>query len=552
MAGEQSKTFLDDVLEAQRLIRARDEASIMSTAVVGGRPWPADPGASIPPPTPEEAAAEAAAANAPTSVDTRAQEEVLAGAERFDPRAVGVSPPLQAPGGVPDTSAPIMGDAAKALQSILRQRTPGVSAETRQFAGQAQADAASARTSALTQAENISQKAEAQYGAMLGEQGFLTVKTKALEEARAEWGERRQTLEARMRYPHAKTSMDNIRDVEDIANGKVVSTPEARKAAQDQLEEWSDTDPFAGGPFGKIGGRIIAALAVALGAYGSALTGQPHPALQIINRQLDEHIAKLKEERGDAKEAFEREFDMNLKNEADLVQLKVMGLQATSNVIGMLAQSANSQEAAAKYSAMQAEIASGIDKLDQDAVKSGMDAKMRAALGLAQMGEATRQAAAASAPSQSPIPGTTVVDPSLPVDKESVKTAREYIGNYKQAQALLEKIRTLRGGPDGTGAEIINRKNVGIAKQLAARLIVKLKQMDAMGANFTKNEQELLEQQVPADPTEIGFTLARLESMVNQLTDESDIFLMQHNLKMNTPQDEARRALAAPLPALKK
>jgi hypothetical protein len=129
--------------------------------------------------------------------------------------------------------------------------------------------------------------------------------------------------------------------------------PKVRASAQETLDRARSVqdDVFQGSP----GRRIMAAIAVGMGAYASAMTKTPNYALGIINKGIDDHIAKQKE-RG--KSAGER-LANSLAQRGFLMsdeQRKTLAMNHDySLVMGRVAQEANSlqQQAGAAVDAAQ-------------------------------------------------------------------------------------------------------------------------------------------------------------------------------------------------------
>lgn len=136
-----------------------------------------------------------------------------------------------------------------------------------------------------------------------------------------------------------------------------------RAIAQAKLEKAQEIDPNRA--FGGAGGQVMAAIAMAMGAFGSAFTGGPNHAANIISRAIDRDI-KAQLEKRSAKRALIGDFKSSLEenirrfgNEQQAVLAEGIGRLNLANT--KIKQIAAKHEGAEQMAAVQ-QVTAGIDQ----------------------------------------------------------------------------------------------------------------------------------------------------------------------------------------------
>ncbi len=121
----------------------------------------------------------------------------------------------------------------------------------------------------------------------------------------------------------AKINEDTQRSLEGIAAQRTVIEEKKQAAINEFNAKYQDTinqiqnakidpDRFYGGSVGK---RVLAGISIALGSFGSALTGQRNYALDIINKAIDDDIAAQREgiQKLGAQASLQRQFMQDIR-----------------------------------------------------------------------------------------------------------------------------------------------------------------------------------------------------------------------------------------------
>ena len=350
-------------------------------------------------------------------------------------------------------------------------------------------------------------------------------------------------------------SRDDRVKYQDALNDTKASVQE-KALAKSKLDKAEQIDPKAA--FGGGAGKILAVIGLALGGYASAFTGR-NDAMTIVNKAIDDNIEAQKTkmaQRRDAVVQAQGEISATRQEYFDgqqgLAAQKLAKLDVLNSYIEQTKAKYAGTDAAANLSAMQADIKQQQAQLEQQFDSDAQGRALQSATSEAQIRAQNQQTAmsqmqavvSAQGRDRSPIPGTQLVDPSLPVDDMAMKDARKRIGDYNQVQGLLGDLAEWR---KKHGAETVDREAAAVAKQLANRLVSKLKTFDEMGASFTDMERELINNQIPEDPTKIGYVLTRLESMSGRLRSEIDQYLEPRNIKLDDAQSSDTKYGARPL-----
>lgn len=286
-----------------------------------------------------------------------------------------------------------------------------------------------------------------------------------------------------------------------------------------ELRSAEDIDP-SGGLSG--GHRVMAAIAMALGAYGSALARTPNYAMQIVQEQVNRNIAAQKER-------FAK-----VRNQADLLE------DRASREHGLAMK--HFDDGIARYHAMEAAEWQRAQRLMQMvAVRTkGAEAKARAAQMIGQteikIGEAREKVnqfyeqlaieKAAKAGRQPALPVD--VEPIGPIDEKSAEKVQPVVAGYQQAKSVITRLRELRRSKGWT---VFDRATVEEAKRLAKEYINARKNLEGYGGALSPTEKELIDLGVD-DPTKLGFVMDKLDAADKALETSVGARLRSLNVRM--------------------
>jgi hypothetical protein len=154
-----------------------------------------------------------------------------------------------------------------------------------------------------------------------------TRKAQSMERAKQE------VTEAKKDARYFGLDRDERKRLEDIVSDESRSDRE-RAQAKSKLQSAQDIDPDRA--LGGAGGKVMAAIAMALGAYGSSINGGPNHAMQIINAAIDRDIQsqlerKRSREKGidDARQEMSDERTLFADEMVEMDRMRVRALEAT-------------------------------------------------------------------------------------------------------------------------------------------------------------------------------------------------------------------------------
>ena len=334
-----------------------------------------------------------------------------------------------------------------------------------------------------------------------------------------------------------------IRKGMDTAESIVAERAERRADAQrrvdDKLIKWqearqeyeaAEVDPsrrFSGGS------KVGAAIAMALGAMGAALSRGPNTAMQIIQSEIERDVAaqraNIDKKRGAvgmlgnelamardilgdedaaiaaAKASLWRDVARNIEMEREKYKGVMVGPKA-DQALAIADQQAAIELGKVKEAGLAGE-------LKRSQAQVGAEQSVVSA-GQRQQRQALRAKAAQAV--STPPPGLALVDPNYRPTKDDSKKAKDLASAHNRASKLMDRLikwrakyqsETLPGPAKREGADI------------AAELITELKELKKMGANFTEMEKALL--RIPEDPGEYGFVMNSLLGMKERLNERT-------------------------------
>jgi len=318
-------------------------------------------------------------------------------------------------------------------------------------------------------------------------------------------------------------------DLQDSLKSELVSESD-KETARQKLEAAQKVDTEL-----STGGKFAAAIGVALSALGAGLAGRDPAAaaasaFNMIQKNLNRKIQGQRESRGakrlqlaDAKDsALEAEKAFGSQKAADLFALEqeIQQFNAQQQKVAAETQQKTVMDRSnlvknamdQKLLEVQGQVNKELFNVAQNTftadvnnrnAESARVSRLLAAQGAQSSAFADAQKRAED-PLRNPIPGTVQLkdsrgNPVVPLrTADSDKKARAKVGQFGSTDKTLAAAIKLRRGINlgtlpGTEAD-------AQAKVLGARLVKQLRQIDATGAQFSKNEEELMKAQLGRNP----------------------------------------------------
>lgn len=365
---------------------------------------------------------------------------------------------------------------------------------------------------------------------------------KATERVIALEGEAASTKQRRLEAENqvATVADQELQKLTAAGQAQVNESMGAYKAAQVEASKMADIDPErlfrdseGGISFGK---KLWAALAMGLGAFGSATTGAPNYAMQLVNQAVDRDIEAQKmayakardkasfarEAWGMAREIFSDEYRQNVAARAlRLEQARRITEAELAKTENPLVQ-AKGQELLAQMDAQKVQMESALHQRTLELARGTVVNAMHGEIAAAQL-ERQKEALTASKNQRalevqralSAFPGAKVKDPLRYIpEKDDMKAAQKVVQTSNRMDATLTKL--IQHVKD-TGTGKILPDPVG--KTLAGNFTFLMRQLVGTGAAMTP--QEFSQMGVPEDPT--GFiswgNLEKLQTIQQNLKD---------------------------------
>lgn len=250
--------------------------------------------------------------------------------------------------------------------------------------------------------------------------------------------------------------------------------------------------------------KFLAVLGAAMGAYGSAMTGTPNFALQIMNRAIDADQEQFLASQEVRTKSLLEQRKAVLQRRSDLLQL---GLNEADKMLKVAQLQQDNQLQIANMQGI-------IDGIENLAIKNKNEQTLTLIESLSRKAAATllRETAQTKDQREREIEGVTLKNGKgeliyMPayLAKTSGEGAelRKTSGFGNQIQDVLNKLDALADETgnlplSAMGPKFISDTRTKVAA-LANELIIKLKDFYGMGANFTKYEQELIQALTPTD-----------------------------------------------------
>jgi hypothetical protein len=262
------------------------------------------------------------------------------------------------------------------------------------------------------------------------------------------------------------------------------------------------------------GARLGGAIAMALGAYGSALTGQKNTAADIVMQSIQddlnmqrEAIANKRSAYGEAKNLYKENLE-RFKDERAAMLATEMGLldEAERKIDAMIKGNTN-QEILARADQAKAAIAEKRIANEQEFAGASLNRAVQVEGKIADIAgkraELSQKAAAAKADAEGRIPGLVGTGTS----KQAANEAADMWGSGK---AILDQMADLRrhvfgdGVNDGFGREVLPTDAAKRAQNMAETLRLELgKNLLKLGV-LSADDMDALNRIIPRDPTQMN------------------------------------------------
>lgn len=245
--------------------------------------------------------------------------------------------------------------------------------------------------------------------------------------------------------------------------------------------------------------KFMAVLGAAMGAYGSAMTGTPNFALQIMNRAIDADQEQFLASKEIRTKSLLMQRQALLQRKADLLQI---GMNEADRMLKVAELQVKKEESVANVESIK-------QQLQQEQEKTLASLQLSIIQTISEKAAAQKVAAAALSKDQrermvkaielKDENGNTVSIPAYLTStvKEGEKH-RESWNQTKSISGILDKIDKVAGTAGAFAPGSLSNTKTSL-KNLSSQLIVHLKELYGMGANFTEFEQALVRDQTPTD-----------------------------------------------------
>ena len=245
--------------------------------------------------------------------------------------------------------------------------------------------------------------------------------------------------------------------------------------------------------------KVMAVLGAAMGAYGSAMTGSKNFALDIINRAMDEDAKQFLASKEIRTQSLLKQRQELLQRRADLLQIAI---NESDRMLKVAELQIEKEESVANVQAVK----DGLMQQQQE-IMADYYANIADLLTKKIAANATKEAALSKDQRERSVKaielidenGNTVSLPSyLAQTEDEAKKHRESWLQTKSISEILNDIDKIAGTPGAFLPDSISNTKTSLANK-SSQLIVHLKELYGMGANFTQFEQALVRQQTPTD-----------------------------------------------------
>ncbi|MCI0691489.1 hypothetical protein L0337_05710, partial [candidate division KSB1 bacterium] len=250
-----------------------------------------------------------------------------------------------------------------------------------------------------------------------------------------------------------------------------------------------------------------AAIAIALGAIGGALQGtNRNDALDIILKQVDQDIDEQKENIGGKREQAQLELGVYDRMRAKFDDDTQASAAAKMALIDQTRARIESLAAQSESELVKQNAAATVGQLNEEYAKTRMLFDQRA----------EQLAAKRATTLETYVPGV-----GTAYDKKAANDARKIKAAYDDS---IQKFNDLIALRKKKGFELLDRPTVRRAKALSSDLKISLKNMAGLG-QISAKDAELMSDQIPDDPTGLGFNLSTLEQAKRNVITRADTSL---------------------------
>ena len=265
--------------------------------------------------------------------------------------------------------------------------------------------------------------------------------------------------------------------------------------------------------------KWLAVLGAALGAYGSAMTGTPNFALNILESSIERDQEMFLASKEMRTKSLERQ-------RLDVITRRGELLQSAQNEANRLFQVAGLKMQAASIDLNKQQIQDELaEKIRNNKANYALEVKKITIAFLSD--EATKEQALAVDQQKRYIKGIPLVDengePYLAQgylartvkEAEKLREARNDVGDIRD---ILDQMEPLYDEIGIYGPQVLSDKAVEL-EQLYQQLLQKMKNINKMGANFTVSEQAMLKAQIPGAnwSDKMGIAKVKLKGMRRRL-----------------------------------
>ena len=372
-------------------------------------------------------------------------------------------------------------------------------------------------------------------GEAVGEYQRLRADSAAeIEEATRARAEVRGRLDKILDYERYNLPEDRV-DYHKSVISAALTRPQDKAASQAALKRASEVDPDRW--FNRDSKRrVLSAIAMFLGGFGSAMTGTPNVAAQIIMKSIDDDIKSQEDAFSRRGKAYGAErlrlgkmmsrFDGNMSDAKSALRWAMT--EQVARRIEQVAAESGSDEVRARGQQEAATLRQeGL--LERAKVEDSYTGRKIQAI-------ATNNAATRAATGGA---GGPVIELSgwvgTPTDMKALQEARKFADSEAEIQQLASDLIGLRGDVATYGGGFTESGTVANAK--LARLVVVMKELDNMGASFTVSEKGLLEAQTATRGGEIGWVTERLRALKEGTAQRAGPFMTNRGFR---PKGDAK------------
>lgn len=288
---------------------------------------------------------------------------------------------------------------------------------------------------------------------------------------------------------------------------------------------------------GNVAGKVAAAIAMAAGAYSSAINGGPNHAANIINSAIDndimaqqDAIRNAKDDLGEQKGLLAEQMRVHGNERAAMAATKGILLEQAALRSKELLANTDSEVTRAEGAAITAnlenqsleqryQVGQAYRSQEANVVAQEMALRNQNANRQTQaaIGGAKAQAEAIKAQMKEGTKNNEMFLPSgFEGDAPTKKAAEKLRDAYTTAHDARAAVQRIIDHRKKHGVEFADRKAVATGKALSKAAWVKLKESAKLGV-LSESDMDILRDQITEDPSEVGYVLPQLESVLGDI-----------------------------------